>query len=86
MKQGGRITRPICWTRLERVYILNRGFTENEWDDVWDAMDIARRPELFETARMVEDVKVYRFQIKERSGIKHMGLPPEFKSDASGSN
>jgi uncharacterized protein len=49
-------------------------------------MDIARRPELFETARMVEDVKVYRFQIKEQSGIKHMGLPPEFKSDASGSN
>lgn len=59
---------------------------ENEWDDVRDAMDIAWRPELFKTASMTEDVKVYRFLIKEQSGIKHMGLPPEFESDASESN
>lgn len=59
---------------------------ETEWDDVQDAMDIAWRPELFETASMTEDVKVYRFQIEERSGIKHTGLPPGFEPDASESN
>lgn len=59
---------------------------EDEWDDVRDALAVAWQPDLFRAASRVEDVKVYRFEIEERSGIKHVGLPPGFEPDTSESD
>lgn len=56
---------------------------EDEWDDIRDALAVAWQPDLFRAASRVEDVKVYRFEIDERSGIKHVGLPPGFEPDTS---
>jgi uncharacterized protein len=52
---------------------------EDEWDDVREAMAVAWRPDLFREASRVEGVKVYRLEVEERSGIKHVGLPPGFE-------
>ncbi|WP_324760264.1 pyridoxamine 5'-phosphate oxidase family protein [Haloarcula sp. GH36] len=41
-------------------------------------LDGAWRPELFERLAESAEIVVYRFQIEERSGIKHTGLPPGF--------
>lgn len=49
---------------------------ENKWDDVRDAMAVAWQPDLFREPSRVEDVKIYRLEIKDRLGIKHVGLPP----------
>jgi uncharacterized protein len=58
---------------------------EDEWDDVQGAMAVAWQPELFREAGRTEGVKVYRFEIEERSGIKHVGLPPGFEPVGSDS-
>lgn len=45
----------------------------------------AWRPDLFERADLSAGVEVFIFEIEDQSGIKHTGLPPEFRSDAHAS-
>lgn len=49
----------------------------NELENQW-------RPELFEQASVDEPTALYRFEITEQVGIKHLGLPPAFESPSSG--
>ena len=49
---------------------------EEEWGDIEDVLDDAWRPEVLETARENLDVAVYAFDVTDRSGVKHAGLPP----------
>jgi hypothetical protein len=51
---------------------------ESELEGLSDILGGAWRPEVFETAIESDDIVVYRFEIAERSGIKHTGLPPGF--------
>lgn len=51
--------------------------------DVFEAMEIRWRPEVFEQAGVSEPTKLYRFAITEQAGIKHLGLPPGIE-DPSG--
>lgn len=54
---------------------------EDEWDDLEEAMAIAWRPDLFEQASDSVDTRVYAFEIRDQTGIKHVGLPPGFERD-----
>lgn len=54
---------------------------EAEWDDHEDGIAGAWRPDLFERASAVRDVRVYTFQIDDWTGIKHTGLPPGFTDE-----
>ena len=49
---------------------------ESEWETVRDVTDDVWRPDLFATANLSAGVVVYEFLIDERSGVKHIGLPP----------
>lgn len=53
---------------------------ESEWKPAMDALTDAWRPEVFEQADLSEGVAIYRFEIDDRSGIKHASLPPEFEA------
>ncbi|WP_318568331.1 pyridoxamine 5'-phosphate oxidase family protein [Salinigranum marinum] len=39
----------------------------------------AWRPDVFERASATEETGLYRFDVDEQIGIKHLGLPPEFE-------
>jgi nitroimidazol reductase NimA-like FMN-containing flavoprotein (pyridoxamine 5'-phosphate oxidase superfamily) len=56
---------------------------ESEREAVQDAMDILWRPDLFEKASSSLNTKLYRFEIEEQTGIKHIGLPPAFEEKLS---
>lgn len=49
-----------------------------QWDDL--ALENAWRPALFEDAELSGGVTVYRFEIGEREGFRHTGLPPGFEA------
>jgi len=51
---------------------------ESELSAVLDAMEIRWRPDLFERASVDEPTALYRFDIAEQTGIKHLSLPPGF--------
>ena len=53
---------------------------ESERSAVLDAMEIRWRPDLFERASVDEPTSLYRFDIADQTGIKHLGLPPGFES------
>jgi hypothetical protein len=40
----------------------------------------AWRPDVFERASASESTKLYRFDVEERVGMKHLGLPPGFEA------
>ncbi len=52
---------------------------ESEWDELESVLAGAWRPEVFAAAAGSEAVAVYAFEIEERSGLKHVGLPPGFE-------
>ncbi len=52
---------------------------ESEWDELESVLAGAWRPEVFAAAAGSESVVVYAFEINERSGLKHVGLPPGFE-------
>ncbi|MHB9285716.1 pyridoxamine 5'-phosphate oxidase family protein [Halobacteriales archaeon Cl-PHB] len=54
---------------------------ESRWDDLEAAFADAWDPDLFQTAKSVEDVRVFAFDVEESVGIKHTGLPPGFATD-----
>lgn len=49
---------------------------------VADVMDLSGRPDVLERASESEDTKLYQFVVDEQSGIKHLGLPPGFETEA----
>lgn len=49
------------------------------WSDITDLLDEMWRPEIFTTATTSRNVKIYEFDIREQSGIKHTGLSPQFE-------
>lgn len=51
---------------------------ESELSAVLDELEIRWRPDLFERASVDEPTALYRFDIAEQTGIKHLGLPPGF--------
>lgn len=55
---------------------------EDEWEELQDVINVAWRPEVFQSASEDTDIAVYRFHIEELDGIKHTGLPPGFEYEA----
>ncbi|WP_181691836.1 pyridoxamine 5'-phosphate oxidase family protein [Natronomonas sp. LN261] len=53
---------------------------EGEADELDEVIE-TRRPNLFERAIASEHTELYRFEIEDRSGIEHLGLPPGFEGD-----
>lgn len=51
----------------------------DEWDHLGDRLADVWRPDLFDSITDSERVSVYEFEIAERSGIRHTGLPPELE-------
>lgn len=51
---------------------------------VLDAMELKWRPEVFRRASVDEPTAVYRFEIVDWTGIKHLGLPPGIEAPDSG--
>jgi len=49
---------------------------DSEFASVLDEMELRWRPDLFEQAAVDEPTALYRFEINEQTGIKHLGLPP----------
>jgi hypothetical protein len=61
-----------------------REVSDEQWDAVEDEIDLPWRPDLIETASAAEATRLYRFEVEERSGIKHVGLPPGFEERPKG--
>ncbi|MFC7018590.1 MULTISPECIES: pyridoxamine 5'-phosphate oxidase family protein [Haloarcula] len=53
---------------------------ESEWEDIADVLDGVWRPEVFAAALESEDIAIFRFDVEERSGIRHTGLPEGFRN------
>lgn len=53
--------------------------TDAELDALPEAVELPWQPDLFRRAVAEERTALYRFEITERSGIKHLGLPPAFE-------
>ena len=68
---------PFNWRSVLLAGTVER-VPEGEADTVAEAME-ATRPDLFERALAVEATELYRFDVEERTGIKHLGLPPELE-------
>jgi hypothetical protein len=56
---------------------------EDEREAVHEAMDLGRRPDVLERAAASARTELYRLAVTDRTGIKHLGLPPEFEDDRS---
>ncbi|WP_265109959.1 pyridoxamine 5'-phosphate oxidase family protein [Halosolutus halophilus] len=54
---------------------------ESGWDDLEEILSDVWRPDLFETATLSGEIKVYEFRIDDWTGIKHQGLPPALESN-----
>jgi len=52
---------------------------EDERESVEEAMDLRRRPDALERAGEGEGTVLYAFDIDDRTGIEHLGLPPGFE-------
>jgi len=57
---------------------------ESELAPVLDAMELRWRPEVFRQASVDEPTAVYRFEIVDWTGIKHLGLPPGIEAPDAG--
>ena len=57
---------------------------DDERDVARDALAEAWRPDVLERAMTTESTVLYRFEIGERSGVKHLGLPPGFEESSEG--
>jgi nitroimidazol reductase NimA-like FMN-containing flavoprotein (pyridoxamine 5'-phosphate oxidase superfamily) len=56
-----------------------RQLPEDSRSDIDETVEPMWRPELFETASGSLKTRIYEFQIKEWSGVRHTGLPPGFR-------
>jgi nitroimidazol reductase NimA-like FMN-containing flavoprotein (pyridoxamine 5'-phosphate oxidase superfamily) len=55
----------------------------DERDRLEATIEVPWRPELFERATASETTALYQLEIEDRVGIKHIGLPSGFQTDAS---
>lgn len=53
----------------------------SERDEILGIAEMRWRPDVFEQASEAEDTRLYEFAIDEQTGIKHIGLPPNFERD-----
>lgn len=53
---------------------------ESEWDVALAELTDAWRPAVFEQADLSGGIRIYAFEIEERSGFRHASVPPEFQS------
>lgn len=51
----------------------------SEWGEIAELLEDTWRPEIFRTANTSRNVKIYRFEVTDASGIKHTGLSPQFQ-------
>jgi hypothetical protein len=51
---------------------------ESEAEDVTDRVHLPWQPDLFRRAGAAERTQLYRFEIADWTGLKHVGLPPAF--------
>jgi nitroimidazol reductase NimA-like FMN-containing flavoprotein (pyridoxamine 5'-phosphate oxidase superfamily) len=61
--------------RIERV-------PDDGAESVTAGIDMPWQPDLFRRAGEAERTAVYRFEITERNGVEHLGLPPAFETAA----
>ncbi|QFU81735.1 pyridoxamine 5'-phosphate oxidase family protein [Natronorubrum aibiense] len=59
---------------------------ESERDAILDEMELRWRPDVFEQASTESKTKLYRFQIDDQTGVKHLGLPPGLEPSDESSN
>lgn len=52
---------------------------ESEWDVALEELTDAWRPEIYEQADLSRGVRIYAFDVEDRSGIKHASVPPGFE-------
>lgn len=64
---------PFQWQSVALTGTIE-AIPRDQWDEL--ALENAWRPALFETADLSGGVAVYRFEIDERDGFRHTGLPP----------
>jgi len=58
---------------------------DSETDAIEERVSLPWQPDLFRRAGAEERTRLYRFEITEWAGLKHVGLPPAFAaSDADG--
>jgi nitroimidazol reductase NimA-like FMN-containing flavoprotein (pyridoxamine 5'-phosphate oxidase superfamily) len=65
-----------------RSVLLTGTVTEVAEDDrerALEALEGAWRPDVFERASATEATRLYQFDVDERTGLKHLGLPPGFE-------
>lgn len=55
---------------------------ESEWTEIEEVLENAWRPELFKTASVAGEVKVYELVAEDWTGIRHTGLAPGFREGA----
>lgn len=51
----------------------------SKWGELGELLDDVWRPEVFKTSSTSRNVKIYEFEITERTGIKHTGLAPGYE-------
>jgi hypothetical protein len=76
---------PFNW----RSVLLTGRLSEVDAEDAETAREVidgAWRPEVFERAQKGEATRLYRFDIDERTGLKHLGLPPGFDEPTGGTS
>ena len=73
---------PFNWRSVLLAGTVSR-VPEAEAETVREAMETTR-PDLFRRAMAAEDTGLYRFGVEERTGVKHLGLPPELEDDGDG--
>lgn len=51
----------------------------SKWGELGELLGDVWQPEVFKTSSTSRNVKIYEFEIAERSGIKHTGLAPGYE-------
>ncbi|ELY40671.1 pyridoxamine 5'-phosphate oxidase family protein [Natronorubrum sulfidifaciens] len=77
-----RADTPFNWTSV----LLTGSITavpERERETIREDMEIRWRPDVFEQASTSATTELYRLEIEEQAGVKHLGLPSGFEPDSS---
>lgn len=73
-----RAETPFNWRSVLLTGRLTR-VPESDRAEVQDAMTVRWRPDVFERATESGVTELYELEITDRTGIKHVGLPPGFE-------
>lgn len=75
-----RVDSPFNWTSVLLAGTID-AVPEDERDAIEAEMDLRWRPDALERASAERTTRLYRFEIDERAGLRHSGLPPGFEAD-----